>query len=831
MLKTNLIDLHKRKYIAYNVGKNKAPINAITGMNMKNWSKMGLDEIKPLCDYDNENIGMKMGIQENGRHILCIDFDVAKKVDGKYVDCEKTKKMLDDYRKNNNEDGMYESATLGNMNILIDYTDANKVREKISELNGLSVIKQNDIGLELLVQSNSVLPPTPTICKKTDTLRPRKSLNNILFKNITDDDYTSNFILDFIDTARPKKNALKKSKQKDEQKNEQSETNTQTDEEECRLFLDLIDIKYWDDFNDWKRIVWALKAESISKEIALEYSQKSDNFDDWAFDDIWDNSPQQITLTMGTIKYYAKRSNPKQYNEYVYAKLMENKNIEKMVYNYTDRNLAVLGEILLDDDIIYTEEKQLYFYNNNFWVSDEDVIKYTLQHKICSLLDSVNIKLSIERQECGDVESDEYKTLIKKQTAVNTTLTQICSNTKLNNVYSQLKILLSLKKQSIKFDVKKPNVFCFKNIAFDLTTNEEYIIQKDDYISLHSGYDYIEPTQEQIDEIKKIFADIFPSEEMRKTYMSILRTGLSGIRQEKLFIANGKGRNGKGLLNELMSATCGNYYYKMNIDILTKNIKSGANVEVSSLHQKRFCVANEPNCEEGILGGNIKRLTGDNTINARGLYSQNTETILYGTYVLELNKLINFNGRIDDAIVSRLVNIQFKTYFTDDENILANNTNARRLNPYYKEDDFRDTYRHALFYYLLIEAPKKLYVCEDAKKATRDYLLSNNEFYNWINEHYEKIENPTIHDYISLKDVYDLWKTSDYYTNMSKAQKRKALFKKFKSEYIEDNMELKPYFVEKYQKYENGVRINTTNVILSFKKRPKKCMVDMDDEE
>ena len=319
---------------------------------------------------------------------------------------------------------------------------------------------------------------------------------------------------------------------------------------------------------------------------------------------------------------------------------------------------------------------------------------------------------------------------------------------------------------------------------------------------------------------------------MRKTYLSILRTGLSGMRQEKLFIANGRGRNGKGLLNELMSATCGNYFYKMNIDVLTKPIKSGANQEVANLHQKRFCVANEPNDKESILGGNIKRLTGDNVINARGLYSQNTETILNGTFVLELNKLIKLDGRIDDAIVARLVNIQFETFFTDDKTILTNNEHARPLNPYYKESEFRDTFKHALFHYLLHTAPKKLYICDASRDATRDYLLKNNEFYNWINEIYEKVETPTIYNYIKVKDIYNLWKTSDYYMNMSKEQKRKAVFKYFIDDYIKDNMELKAYFVKDYQKYENKKRvIKSQNVIIGFIKKPNECSINIDDDE
>ena len=497
MLRNSLLsDLHAKKYTAYNVGKDKIPINGHTNKRMKNWSKMKLNEIKSLCDYDNNSIGMRMGLQENGRLILNMDFDVLKKTNGNYDECNKTKEMLDNFVKNNNDDGIYESATIGNMNVLVDYTDATLVRDKIKEINK-SVIKSNNIGFELLTKSNSVLPPTATICKKTNKLRERKSLNDVMFKQIKDDDYTSNFILNFINSCSCANSRTPNVSQTQENPQQESEyplggtgsnapecASPTHKEEECRLFLDLVDIQYWDDFHNWRSIIWALKNENISKEIAREYSQKSNKFDDYAFDNLWDNSPTQIKLNISTIKHFAKKSKPKEYAEYFYSCLINDKDINKMLYNYTDRNLAILGEILLKDDIIYTEQKQLYFYDNGFWIDDEDSLKHKLQKKICSLLDTNNDNLSLKRQEC-EIESDEYKSLIKKQNELNLTLTQICSNTKLNNVFSQLKLLLSVDKKDVSFDTNKPNVFCFKNIAFDLDTGKEYAIQKEDYISLH----------------------------------------------------------------------------------------------------------------------------------------------------------------------------------------------------------------------------------------------------------------------------------------------------------------------------------------------------------
>jgi len=119
---------------------------------------------------------------------------------------------------------------------------------------------------------------------------------------------------------------------------------------------------------------------------------------------------------------------------------------------------------------------------------------------------------------------------------------------------------------------------------------------------------------------------------VRKCYLSILKLGLSGDHPEKLFLANGGGRNGKGVLNELAFKMLGEYAYKLSIEILTKEVKkTGANPELANLHKKRMVVSNEPEDGCKLQMGIIKELTGGNEISARGLYNGNTKnTIEYG---------------------------------------------------------------------------------------------------------------------------------------------------------------------------------------------------------
>jgi len=793
----------------------KSPINS-KAFGIKDWDKMLHSELVSMCDYNKPykfGFGIRLGKQQNNKLILSLDFDCCKKIDGEYVDCYETINLLDKYIESvGNEKGMFSSSTEGNKNILIDYTDAPKLKEIVEGI-GKNNIHRDNCGLELLIYGNQVIPPTQTKCKKNGIVgKPREFLTDVIFNVVNDDDPTSLFIIDYV------KSCEKIPKTKTKFVNE--------DEDEDEQLLEMIDIESWDDFHSWKKLVWAMKNENYSKEITMKFSRRSDKYDKEGFDSVWDNAPNNIELSQGTINYYAKKGNCKEYEKYIHSKILSDKQTIEFVKSRTDKGFAQVSIQLLDNDIVFTENCELYVYYNRFWRNDDKMVMFIIQKKIIDLCNSYLQKLYKEQQQYID-DADKLKTYAQKIGEVSKTISSISTHAKLVSVLSQLKISLIVYQKDIKFDSKKPNVFCFNNVAFDLETGDEYEVLKEDYITMKTGYCYEEPTDEAINLINNIFESIFPNEEMRKTYMSILRSGLSGVRQEKLFMANGGGRNGKGLLNELMMECVGLYGQKLNMCVLTDKIKSGPNAEVSNLHKKRWVVANEPNDDEVIKSGNIKRLTGDERIDARGLYQDGKNpTILSLTLVIELNKMIALQGRIDDAIVERLVKVDFTQFFTNNELELANNPNAKKGNGDYKSEWWKTEYKHAFFKYLL-DKSNELYICDESKNSAKEYLLNNDDMYNWFIDNFEKVNNPTDDDYVPIKDIYALWKESDLFMNMSKANKRKANMKHFKQSNILENNEMKKYYVEVYQQYKNGKRtIQKNSVIVNWKKKST-CEIDI----
>jgi phage/plasmid-associated DNA primase len=329
----------------------------------------------------------------------------------------------------------------------------------------------------------------------------------------------------------------------------------------------------------------------------------------------------------------------------------------------------------------------------------------------------------------------------------------------------------------------------FANVAYDLTTRKPYEIKKEDYITMSCKYEYIEPPKEDIEKIDKLFDSIFDKDEKR-SYISILRSGLSGLRVEKFHIANGVGRNGKGVINELMMACVGSYGYKAPVSILTDKIVGGANPEVANLNHMRFVVVNEPNDNQRLLSGNMKRLTGDDIINARNLYESATNTYLDLTLVGEFNKIPSFMGEQDNASIKRLNITEFKYRFTENKEEIISNKYCKELDKELKTHQFKMKYKHALFKYLL-DAPDEYYISRKSKELVDEYLKNSNELFIFMDDKYDFTGEK--YDYLSIKNIWIDFKESDTYSNMTKLQKRTFNYKKLREKIRNDN-ELGKYY-------------------------------------
>lgn len=624
----------------------------------------------------------------------------------------------------------------------------------------------------------------------------------------------ANASISFLDWGTSKTASCSSTDDEEEQESNNTKISCANDDEKI---VDLIDVKYIDEYSSWTKIMWAMRNEDYSQEFAMEISKKSKKFDEEAFMKLWYNDSYEgnKVVKQGTLNYYAKLSNPKAYNLFYINKHLSKLDVfdEGLLKDY------FIG--LHEDDIIAVKKKaNLFVYYENNWVEDDggniiqNMLFKTIKAMYLVLIENIFKQIQID---------PDNKTLSQHLTEVSK-LNHNYGNKHNKNIYTL--IFNELKANAKEEDVFDANryIYSFTNKSYNLKENKWFVPTKLDYILTTCNKVWKEPTQLEKDKIKELIEGIFPNEEIRKAYTSILRSGLTGIRHEYFIIATGKGRNGKGLINELMAYLLGDYMGTLHLSLLTKEIKSGANTELRSLHKKRLIVASEP--EEGhaekLRCSNIKALTGNETHKARGLYEKDDITKIMGTFIMECNTKPEISGKKDTAILDRMIIIPFDITFTDDKELIKTEPTKYKLkNPLYKEESFKSEYYCALFNYLISEyKTNDLYIPSTCKKLGEDYLLDKDDFANWFLDVYEEGYDDAL-SLITIKEIHAKYLEMNE-RKMTKADLRAMTCKKF-IELIKDHMLLKKHFIDKNEyRYKNQI---TKQSIWGYK------LIDKDDDE
>jgi len=611
-------------------------------------------------------------------------------------------------------------------------------------------------------------------------------------------------------------------------------TETKSNDNNLALkYAELIEDKHLSNREDWLKIVFAMKRENVNEEDAFRISNKATNCEpltDEAWSNVWNREDgRDEGCSIGTIKYYAKLSNPYKYHQLELYNMKHYGDIEKVVDTTTEFKLAELFNKICDDRIVYIkDEDKFYTWYNNKW--NEEVKKNgsycrrLINHKLSKIINDFMIKLLTikkyrpEQLENNEVYSNEiFDKLIQKAGDL---LICLEKTNWLNNIWNELQSIIISSNKDIKFD-ENPNIIAFNNFKFDFIKKEFTKIEHNDFITLYTKYDYIEPTQEQIDTIDKLFKEIFPNADRRECYLSVLYSCCIGGVKDKFIIANGDGGNGKGVINELSYDMLGDYAYEGNTNVLTEKIKNGANPELANMDKKRMIIYKEFNTEDKLRLDVLKKLVDNEFINARGLYSSKTETKLEATNIMEVNTRIKFSGKIGgDSEARRLVDVLFESTFTDDPDVLNDTTRSYvyEKDKRFKAKEFKQEHRCALFKYIVDNARKEIYVPPIVKARTNEYIDKNDELLNWFNDNYELTKEET--DIVKVKDIFELYKESDEYLALYK--KERPNLSRF-TEDIKSNKHLR-------SKYKERIKIQQTNTTLRSVLQGVKRVYDCDDD-
>ena len=317
--------------------------------------------------------------------------------------------------------------------------------------------------------------------------------------------------------------------------------------------------------------------------------------------------------------------------------------------------------------------------------------------------------------------------------------TQLCDPVFLEKIIKFLRSLYY--NNEIVFD-RIPHLIGFKSNVYDLNKKGFRPIEATDYISLSTGYDIEDRDEEKIKYLYNLITKIMPDEESRECLLSIYARALFGKTSERFIILNGKGRNGKGVLNELMRKVFGQYAYTLKVATLCHENKTGANPDIANCSDKRLIIASEAKERIGFDNDTMKSFSGGNVIHGRQLYSKNTEVHLCCTLMIECNNKPYFQDAISDAEVERLIDIKFLNRFTTNRS-KVDNKNIFMADEYYKTEEFQNTYKSAMMWILIDTYHKyngQIYVPDSVLKRSEEYFTDTDPIFKWFRANYEPCE-------------------------------------------------------------------------------------------
>ncbi len=454
-------------------------------------------------------------------------------------------------------------------------------------------------------------------------------------------------------------------------------------------------------YQSWIEVGWCLHNIDTSEEMFnawMEFSNKSPKASENNVNSLlrdwnrgWTRSQRERQFTIRSLHMWAKQDNPKRYREIMNNSFVDF--VEREV-DATHTHIARLMKRMYENNYcaaVDSKKVDWYEFTGNCW------------KKLAQGIELRN-KMTTEVAEI----------IIEARTSIRKKLEQ--SNTDQNFIDSRMKKMLKIEqslytsgfKDSVMKDciglfyeedfAQKLNsnqyLIGFNNGIVDLHairkkddgTNEYYVnfrkAEPSDFVTFMAGryptknceaIDYVkynpnDPEQIPIhNEIDNFMAKVFPRPELRKYMWRKLASCLEGANKEQTYETwIGVGGNGKSKLVDLMCMTLGDYTSSLQSTAMTRKRPDAgaANPEIMAIRNKRFIYMAEPDDREPLNTSRMKQFTGEDDVEARGLFEDQTKFKITGKIFMLCNAFPAINT-MDRGTWRRVRAVPFESKFVD----------------------------------------------------------------------------------------------------------------------------------------------------------------------
>lgn len=253
--------------------------------------------------------------------------------------------------------------------------------------------------------------------------------------------------------------------------------------------LDCLDIKRFDNYDDWFKICCILKNENMNFKLFDDYSKKFNKYDRNSCIQTWNSIKGEHVkfTTLGTLKYMAKDDNLMNYIGIIKSEVpLIMKEIFKFGIN--DKLTAELFYSLKVSNYLYVVENKTWYY----------IDKYNIYHLDES---QINLKTNINKTISPEIEKYYISTLKNSEEEHKQKLTKTYSSilkylgTAKNKIgiIDELALLYQQNNLYEKMDNMNHYLIGFNNGVYDLQNNIFRNAKPEELITTTTGYNYMKP--------------------------------------------------------------------------------------------------------------------------------------------------------------------------------------------------------------------------------------------------------------------------------------------------------------------------------------------------
>lgn len=535
-------------------------------------------------------------------------------------------------------------------------------------------------------------------------------------------------------------------------------------ERQIAEYLDLLSPSRADEYMDWIKVGSILRNYDLF-DLWDRWSSQSGKYSSDVCVQKWKDLDGS-GLSIASLIYLAKQDNPSRF------KLQQETELEQCIYKSisgTTYDCAKVVEKVCNNRYVCVNIKKDIWYCCNadgLWQDDEGPFSILSTQVFDCYLRAIT-KLQTQALAAESEQKERLSDRAKTLTDISYKFRDLTFK---NKIIGELRSILYDADFISQLD-SNPDLLGFTDGVYDLAKGEFRTCLPSDMVSISVGYAYPEvPLPE--DEVMSFGRQVIPDETQLDYVLSVCSTTLEGRNpREKFNIWWGKGGNGKSKLIALLEKALGGYAETLPVDILTEKTRTGEGASpcLVSCKGKRMITINEP--DEGVRfnSGQLKLLTGNDKIKARGLYESHIVFVFIAKPFLLCNKPPALNAK-DGGMTRRLEMTAFTSKFVDNPNPDNKNEFKKDLSIDLKIPLWKEAFMQILLRYYKQYRTNGITAPQTVIDSTKEYIDDNDDINTFLYATIVKQDGGKL----KAKDLWETYKHSESYDRQIKMKEFKS---------------------------------------------------------